>query len=60
MSPERFEHLRAMVAQFISKNDTRFRKCNSVAERLTLTLQFFAPGDVLQVFHIYIRIYRLI
>ena len=57
MSPDRFEHLMAMVAQFISKNDTRFRKyfCR---ERLALTLQFFATGDVQQAFYIYICIYR--
>ena len=38
MSPERSEHLLAMVAPFISKKDTRFRKCISVAEGLALTL----------------------
>ena len=45
MSPEQFEHLLAMVAKFISKNDTHLRKCIFVAERLALTLLFFATGD---------------
>ena len=53
MSPERFGHLLAMVAQFISKNDTRFRKCISAVERLAATLRFFATGDEQQVLHIY-------
>ena len=47
MSPKLFEHL-AMVAPFISRKDTRFRKCFSVAERLALTLQFLATGDAQQ------------
>ena len=38
MSPEQFEHLLAMVAIFISKNDTLLRKCIFVAEKLALTL----------------------
>ena len=45
MTTEWFEHLLAMVAQFISKNDTCFRKCISLAERLTLTFLFFTNGD---------------
>ena len=48
MSPERFEHLLAMVAPFISKNDTAFRKCTSAAEGLVVTLQFFSTGDAQQ------------
>ena len=48
MSAERFEHLLAMVAPLISKQDTYFRKCISVAERLALTLQFRATGDAQQ------------
>ena len=48
MSSELFEHLLAMVAPFISKKDTRFRKCFSVAERLALTLRFLAAGDAQQ------------
>lgn len=58
MSPERFEHLLAMAAQFIWNNDTRFRKCTSVAESLPLTLWFSARWDAQHVFHIYIYIYR--
>ena len=42
---------------FISKHDTRFRKCISAAERLALTLALFATGDAQQVFCIYICIY---
>ena len=53
-----FEHLLSMVAQFISKNDTHFRKYISAAERLALTLGFFATGDAQQVFHICTCIYR--
>ena len=45
MSPERFEHLLAMIAHFISKIDTRLRKCISAAERLALTLRFFTTGN---------------
>ena len=45
MSPERFEHLLAMVAQFILKNDTHFRKCISAAERLAPSLPFFVTED---------------
>ena len=44
----------------ISKHDTRFRKCISVAEILALTLQFLAIGDVHQVFHVLICIYRFV
>ena len=48
MSPERFEHLLAMVVPFISEKDTCFRKCISAAERFALTLRFLATGDALQ------------
>ena len=50
MYPGRFEHLLAMLALFISKHDTRFRKCISVRERLALNLQFFATGDAQQIY----------
>ena len=56
MSPERFEHLMAMVAQLISKNDTCFRKCISAAEKTALPLRFFTTKDVQRVFSIYIYI----
>ena len=45
MSPERFEHLLSLVGPLIKKNDTNFRKAIPVAERLMLTLRFFASGD---------------
>ena len=44
----------------ILEHDIRFRKCFSVAERLALTLQFFATEDAHQVFHILIFIYRFV
>ena len=58
MSPEQFEHLLAILAQFISKNETLLTKRISAVERLTLTIRYFATGDAQQVFHIYICIYR--
>ena len=48
MSPERFEHLLSMVAPFISKKDTPFRKSISAPERLALTLRLLATGDAQQ------------
>ena len=48
MSLEQSEHLQAMVAPFISKNETRFRKRIFVTERLALTFRFFATGHAQQ------------
>ena len=45
MSPERFDHLLTLVAPFITKEDTNFRKPISAAERLAVTLRFLASGD---------------
>ena len=48
MSPERFDHLLALVGPKIAKKDTSFRKSISAAERLALTLRFLATGDAQQ------------
>ena len=45
MSPEQ---LPEMAVPFISKNDTRFRKCASAAVGLALTLRLIATGDTQQ------------
>ena len=45
MSPERFEHLLALVGPLIKKQPYRSRKPISDAERLMLTLRFLATGD---------------
>ena len=45
MSPERFQHLLDLVRPHIEKEDTKFRKAISAAERLAITLRFLATGD---------------
>ena len=45
MSPERFLHLLDLVRPHIEKEDTKFRKAISAAERLAITLRFLATGD---------------
>ena len=45
MSPERFEHLLALVGPLIKKKPCRSRQPISDAERLMLTLRFLATGD---------------
>ena len=45
MSPEKFQHLLALVKPHIEKKDTNFRKSIPPAERLALTLRYLATGD---------------
>ena len=45
MSPERMEHLLSLAAPLIVKKDTNFQKAIPPAQRLMLTLRFFASGD---------------
>ena len=48
MSPERFQHLLDLVRPHIEKEDTKFRKAISEAERLAITLRLLATGDLQQ------------
>ena len=48
MSPSRFEHLLALVAPLIQKQETKMRKPISPAERLVVTLRYVATGDAQQ------------
>ena len=45
MSPERMEHLLTLVAPYITKQDTKFRKAIPASQRLMVTLRFLASGD---------------
>ena len=45
MSPERSQHLLDLVRPHIQKEDTKFQKAISAAERLAITLRFLATGD---------------
>ena len=45
MSPERFQHLLALVEPFILKKPCRSRKPITPAERLMVTLRYLATGD---------------
>ena len=45
MSPNRFEHLLSLVQPIIQKEDTKFCKLITAAERLAITLRFLATGD---------------
>lgn len=45
MDPDDFDFLLERVRPFIEKQDTRFRKSISAAERLTVTLRYLATGD---------------
>ena len=45
MSPERFQHLLALVEPFILKKPCRSRKPIAPAERLMVTLRYLATGD---------------
>ena len=45
MSPERFQHLLDLVRPHIEKEDTKFRKAISAAQRMAITLRFLATGD---------------
>ena len=51
MSPERFQHLLSLVRPLIEKEDIKFRKAISPAERLAITLRFLATDDS-QHFHL--------
>ena len=39
MSPERFQHLLDLVRPHIEKEDTKFRKAISAAQRMAITLR---------------------
>ena len=56
MSAERFDHLLTVVAPFITKVDTNFRKPISATERLAVTLRFLASGDSQISLHYLLRI----
>ena len=45
MSPERMEHLLQLVAPMIKKKTTKFREAISPADRLMVTLRYFASGN---------------
>ena len=45
MSPERFDHLLALLKPRIEKKDTNLGKSIYAKERLALTLRFLATGD---------------
>ena len=45
MSPEQFDHLLSLVEPHNNKEDTNYRKSISPAERLALTIRFFATGE---------------
>ena len=44
MSPDSFNYLLNVISPVISKQDTRFRKSISAAERMWLTLHYLAYG----------------
>ena len=48
MTPERFEHLLTLVGPLIAKQPCRSRNPISPAERLMLTIRFFATGGLQQ------------
>lgn len=45
MSSSNFENLLNLVAPFIQRKDTKFRKAISAQDKLALTLRFLATGD---------------
>ena len=50
MSPEQFQHLLCLVHPLIEKEDTKFPKAISPAERLAITFRFLATDDSQQRF----------
>ena len=56
MSPERFQHLLDLVRPHIEKEDTKFRKAISAAEKLAITLRFLATGDLQQILSFSFRV----